>query len=146
MWRRGRPLLLVFLPGHLFPDDLRLAFHVVEAVDQRHGLVVFEILPDDLGAPLLRNGDGIVDPSDPVLDRGVALEFGLLSRHSLYRVDVHANPNPPHQNGYTAPAVLAALYSVASARLPPQPPARIFCYTWGTQGISARMGKKGGRK
>src|SRR5829696_7281378 len=93
MWRRGRPSRLVFLPGHLFPDDLRLALYVVEAVDQGHGLVVFEILPDDLGAPLLRDGDGIVDPSDPVLDRGVALEFSLLSRHSLYRVNVHA-PKP----------------------------------------------------
>src|SRR5215203_5399492 len=143
MWRRGRPLLLVFLPGHLFPDDLRLAFHVVEAVDQRHGLVVFEILPDDLGAPLLRNGDGIVDPSNPVLDRGVSLEFGLLSRHSLYRVDVHATQTLPIKMVTLLPAVLAALYSVASARLPPQPRARFFCYTWGTQVIRARTEKKG---
>src|SRR5215213_3042481 len=105
MWRRGRPSRLVFLPGHLFPDDLRLALYVFEAVDQGHGLVVFEILPDDLGAPLLSDGDGIVDPSDPVLDRGVALEFRLLSRHSLYRVDVHApKPSPPKWLHCTRPS------------------------------------------
>src|SRR5215207_7987702 len=122
MWRRGRPSLIVFLPGHLFPDDLRLALHVVEAVDQRHGLFVFEILPDDLGAPLLRDGDGIVDPPDPVLDRGVALEFGLLSRHSLYRVDVHASqPSPSkwlHCPGRTRRALQRSIRTAPAAAPP----------------------------